>query len=604
MRRLASLSVLAVGLCAAAPDTATTPTLRQLIERSVQSPRDSGDATTPIHEGSGAVAARPKDCAVSGDLSRRSEVPAASDGVSGSKGPEDSLGRDTPRGTLEGFLRASGDRDFKQAAQYLDLRSVPEEQRDSEGPRLAEQLNAVLARTVWIDPEALSDSPRGEPLDGLPANRDRLARIDRSGHPPVDLLLQRGDRGDHMLIWRVAPPTVAAIPRLYREFGNSLVEQLLPEELAHAEILDIPIWQWVGLAIDAILAWFAAVGATAVAARLASSLPRPRATPLYQRLLNLSHGPARLLLAALIFSTARSFLGLNAVASAASGALEKTLASITLAWWLIRTVDILAVELHPRLLQRGQGSLAPLVVALRKLAKALVIVFLAMMLLNNAGFDVTTLLAGLGIGGIAVALAAQKSLENLFGGVTLFLDRPVRIGDPCRFGDRVGTVEEIGLRSTRIRTPDRTLVAIPNSEFSNLQLENLGSRDKIWFHPTLSVRSDTRPKQMKRILAELAEMLVHHDNVDANNVYARFVGFGAYSLNIDLSAYVITGDWSRYLAIAEDLHLRCMEIIERAGSGLAFSAPPIHISRSETEEEVDEGTRRRAPHRVRVAPSE
>jgi len=137
------------------------------------------------------------------------------------------------------------------------------------------------------------------------------------------------------------------------------------------------------------------------------------------------------------------------------------------------------------------------------------------------------------------------------------------------------------MRSTRIRTPDRTVVAIPNSEFANLPLENLNSRDQIWFHPTLSVRSDTRPHQMKQILAELTEMLCHHDGVEPKGVSVRFVGFGAYSLNIELSAYVNTGEWSSYLAIAEELHLRSMEVIERAGSGLAFSAPPVHIPQAQ-----------------------
>ena len=120
----------------------------------------------------------------------------------------------------------------------------------------------------------------------------------------------------------------------------------------------------------------------------------------------------------------------------------------------------------------------------------------------------------------------------------------------------------------------------------------------------LSLRSDTGPEQMKRILANLTEMLSHHDSVEPATVYARFVGFGAYSLNIDLSAYVVTGDWSRYLAIAEDLYLRCMEIIERAGSGLAFSGPPIHISRTAIEGDADEGNRRQQRQRVHLPRSD
>jgi len=573
MRRSVCLGAVAVWFCAAATSTAAPPTLREVFERSAASPDGAGANPAPGESAAGVSPARtdPRESA-----GTRAEVPAPSDGEARTGEPVDALGRDTPRGALEGLLRAFDARDFERAAEYLDLRNIPTAERPGLGPQLAKELRIVLGRTVWVDPDALSDSPRGEPQDGLSANRDRLARIEPPGYPPVDLLLQRGDRGDHVLVWRIAPPTVAAIPRLYRAFGYGVIGDLLPDELAQLELLGLPLWQWFGLALDAALAWFAAFGVILVAERLASALARRPALLSHHRFLDLSRAPARLLLGVIIFSAARSVLGLSVAAAAVLGTLEKTVATLAIVWWLLRAVDVAALALRPRLLQRSEGSLAPLVGALRKVVKASIVVLAGVTLLHNAGFNVTSLLAGLGIGGVAIALAAQKSLENLFGGITLFFDRPVRIGDLCRFGDRVGTVEEIGLRSTRIRTPDRTLVAIPNSEFVNLQLENLGCRDQIWFHPTLCVRSDTRPDEMKHILVELAEMLSHHDGVEANGVSVRFVGFGPYSLNIELSAYVNTDDWSNYLSIAEDLHLRCMEIIERAGSGLAFSAPPVH----------------------------
>jgi MscS family membrane protein len=594
MRQSVWLGVLAVWLCSATASTASPPTLREVVERSVASPDGANGPTPAAGENAGRVSAGhtasdPKESAPA-----PTEVAAPSDGEARSSEPQDALGRDTPRGALEGLLRAFDERDFERAAEYLDLRGVPTAERSVVGPALAKELRVVLARTVWVDPDALSDSPRGDPEDGLSANRDRLARIEPPGHPPIDLLLQRSDRGDHVLVWRIAPTTVAAIPRLYRAFGHGLIGDLLPDELAQVELLGLPLWQWFGLALDAALAWFVALGVTVAAARLASALARQRAVPSQHRVLDLSRAPTRLLLGVFVFSAARNLLGLSVAASTVLGTLEKTVATLAIVWWLLRGVDMVALELRPRLLHRGQGSLAPLVGAVRKFVKAMIVILAGVTLLHNAGFNVSSLLAGLGIGGIAIALAAQKSLENLFGGITLFLDRPVRIGDLCRFGDRVGTVEEIGLRSTRIRTPDRTLVAVPNSEFVNLQLENLGSRDQVWFHPTLCVRSDTRPDQMKHILAELTEMLAHHEGIEPNGVSVRFVGFGPYSLNIELSAYVDTDDWSHYLLIAEDLHLRCMEIIERAGSGLAFSAPPVH-----TPEAGDPPSKPLAPERSR-----
>jgi MscS family membrane protein len=146
--------------------------------------------------------------------------------------------------------------------------------------------------------------------------------------------------------------------------------------------------------------------------------------------------------------------------------------------------------------------------------------------LNNVGFNVTTLMAGLGIGGLAVALAAQKPLENLIGAITLYTSRPVRVGDFCRFGDKIGTVEEVGLRATKVRTLDRTLVNIPNAEFVHLHLDNFTKREKIWYHPRISLRYETTPDQVRYILVEVRKVLYAHPKVLSDPARIRFVGFG------------------------------------------------------------------------------
>jgi MscS family membrane protein len=197
--------------------------------------------------------------------------------------------------------------------------------------------------------------------------------------------------------------------------------------------------------------------------------------------------------------------------------------------------------------------------------------------LDNVGFEVGTLLAGLGIGGVAVALAAQKSLEDVFGAVTLYLGRTVGIGDFCRSGDVLGTVEEIGLRWTRLRTLGNTLVNIPNSEFAKQPLENFALRKKIWYHPRIRLRYETTPDQLRYVLVEVRKLLYGHPRVLTDPARVRFVGIGEYSFDLDVFAYVDTRDWSEYLEIAEDLNLRIMNIVTQAGTGFALPSETTYL---------------------------
>src|SRR5206468_2437134 len=150
--------------------------------------------------------------------------------------------------------------------------------------------------------------------------------------------------------------------------------------------------------------------------------------------------------------------------------------------------------------------------------------------LQNFGFNVTGLIAGLGVGGLAVALAAQKTVENLFGSVSLVADQPVRVGDVCRFGDTVGTVEDIGLRSTRVRTLDRTIVTVPNAQFSTLALENLSRRDRIPVRATVTLPQGTSAERVRAILVALREMAGRQPKVDPASVRSRFVRMGPQAL--------------------------------------------------------------------------
>jgi MscS family membrane protein len=187
--------------------------------------------------------------------------------------------------------------------------------------------------------------------------------------------------------------------------------------------------------------------------------------------------------------------------------------------------------------------------------------------------------AGLGVGGIAVALAAQRTLENLIGGITLYADRPVSVGDFCRWGDQIGTVEEIGLRSTRIRTLERTVVTVPNAELCQMELDNFMVRDRRLLRTTLQLRYETKPDQMRFILAKLRELLLGHPMVSPDPARVRFTGYGDYSKDVEIFAYVLCQDQNTFLAIQEDILLRMEDIIIGAGSGFAFPSQTAYLAR-------------------------
>ncbi len=223
-----------------------------------------------------------------------------------------------------------------------------------------------------------------------------------------------------------------------------------------------------------------------------------------------------------------------------------------------------------------------------RIVSLLVVFYVVVVAAQSLGVPLAPLLAGLGVGGLAVALAARPTLENLIGGVTLFADKPVRVGDACVYGDKFGFVEEIGLRSTRIRTLDRSIVSIPNSQFAELQLENYNRRDCIRFYTVLYLRYETTAEQLRFVLAKVRELLVAHPKIMSEPPllhpsipnYVHFVGFGEQSVNIEVFAFSTTADMGEFRGVQEDLLLRIMDILKEAGTGLAVPAQTTYFTRA------------------------
>jgi MscS family membrane protein len=489
--------------------------------------------------------------------------------------PEDEFGRGSPQGAVKGYLAACREGDFEKAANYLDLRRTSED-----GPTLARQLQIILSRTLWVDVEALSEEQTGKSNDGVPPYRDRLGTIDTKAGK-VDILLQRVPREDGVAIWKVAGVTVAQVPNLYEEFGYGVLERYLPEFFFSTQFLDIALWQWISLLVLVLLAAIASWLLTVFVLRLLGTVVAFTKTTFDDKMRLEAAGPIRLAIAALLFRAGLVPLGLGVKATEFISSLLSALFIVAVTWLLLRATDVLSSVVEERLVKRDEVGAMGLVPPGRKFVKAIVVIMAFIAILSNFGFNVAALLAGLGVGGIAVALAAQKTIENLFGGIVLYADRPVRVGDFCRFGDKLGTVEEIGIRSTRIRTLDHTVIAIPNATFSNMEIDNITARERIRLLAILTVRYETTPDQLRYILVEIRKLLYSHERVISDTPRVRFINFGAYSLDIEVLAYVNSTDWAEFLGIREDIFLRIMDIIEDSGSGFAFPSQTLYMGRDD-----------------------
>lgn len=483
--------------------------------------------------------------------------------------PQDPFNRVSPQSSVISFLEACRAGNFERAARYLNLRQMPREQRLTDGPKLAQQLGRILDRDAAFDVADLSTDPQGDVGDGLRPDRERIGTYS-VGSKKLDLQLERTTFRSGLMAWVFSSDTVALVPELGQITSGSTIEKYLPTILVSWTLAGTPVWRWIALALLVTVV----IALSRIIARLGLLLLRPLVrtfAPKFENsLVHTVTGPAQVMLVGVFMRGGVEWLEPPALLRLYLARTCTLLIIIGAAWFFANSVDLIILEIRSKLeSRRSTISRAALPLASR-VVKVMIFVFAAIAIIGSWGYNTSTILAGLGIGGIAIALAAQKTIENLFGGVAVVSDRPVTVGDFCKFGDRVGTVEDIGLRSTRVRTLDRTLVSIPNAEFSSMVLENFSQRDKVLFHPTLNLRRDTTPDQVRTILEAIRHMLAEDPKVEAGKVPVRFIGAGSYSLDIEIFAYILTADSDEFLKIQQDLLLRIMDSIHAAGTALAL----------------------------------
>ena len=483
---------------------------------------------------------------------------------------------DSPRASLQRYLELCRDGRDAEAAGYLDLGDADRAQ----GATLARHLKAVLDRHLWFDLARISGESTGELGDRLPRDTEEVGTVPGPGGKPepVRLVMRTVDGAPR---WIFSRRTVGRVEVWYAALGESWVLERLPPPLRRPGPFDVLWWQWIALPLALVLAWI--LGrilssiTRAVLGRIAARTDAEWDEVLVKRVsgpltLGWGMGAAELLVRA---------LGLYEPAELFATRLLHAGLLLALFWALWRSVDVVRDLMESSSWARERSASRSLVPLGARTAKAVVLCIGLVAVVSQLGYPVASLIAGLGVGGLAVALAAQKTVENLFGAYSLGVDQPLREGDFVRVGDVLGTVEAIGLRSTRIRTLDRTLISVPNGKLADMSIETFAARDRIRLACTIGLVYDTNHAQMQTIIAGFEKTLRDHPRIWPDTVVVRFGNFGASSLDVEVMAWFETTDFNEFRDFRQQVLLEFMRVVEEAGSSFAFPTQTVHLARSE-----------------------
>lgn len=361
--------------------------------------------------------------------------------------------------------------------------------------------------------------------------------------------------------------------------GSSWVAHL-PPPLLRIGPFGLLLWQWAALPLAIVAAGALGRLLGHVTSALLGRVARRTTSEVDDLLLDRLTGPITVACAAAVAAVLLPILELGVGATRVAQRAIQAGLLFALFWALWRVVDVTRELTARTRWARNTTASRTLLPLGARISKVAVAAFAAVAMLSLLGYPVASLIAGLGIGGLAVALAAQKTVENLFGAFSIGVDRPFCEGDFVRVEDFVGTVEAIGLRSTRFRTLDRTVITLPNGRLADMRLESFSARDRIRLAVVIGLVYETTGAQMRTILAGIEGVLRAHPRIWADNITVRFVGFGASSLDIQVMAWFDTPDWGQFQLIRQDVLLQFMDVVDAAGSSFAFPTTTVHVASS------------------------
>ena len=489
--------------------------------------------------------------------------------------PVDPLGRQTPNGTLFGFLQAMQAGNHLTAAQYLQMSPA---KRARDGELVAKELKAVLDGAFVGSLKSISNNPEGSIQPGFPADREKVGTLSVDDSE-ADVIMVRVNDPSAGRIWLFSADTLNNVHALYELLQAHQVETHVPRVLVKTQLLGMSLWLWLAL-----------IAAVPVAAGIAWVFIELVLFPIllwrgYRKQPQLTNwqrvsGPMLLVVGVLIHRILVSYLGLPLLHRHYYFMTARVVLIIGVCWLTLRLVARTMDRLRDRAIERGSTGTRSLVLLGQRVLKVVIVIVASLAVLGVLGFNLTTALAGVGIGGLAIGFGAQKTIENLFGGISLLGDEVIRVGDAYNFSGRIGTVEDISLRSTRIRTVERTELSIPNGTLATMNLENLSRRDKFLLNPNLGLLPETTPDQLRFVLSEARRFLYQHPKVETASARIRLATLDQGWPVLEVFTYILTRDGAEFTAIREDIMLRLMALVEGAGTAFTFPSQNVYLGRN------------------------
>lgn len=496
---------------------------------------------------------------------------------------QDTFGRDTPRGSVQGLLKALAQEDNQLASQYLTLKY----QKNAD--KYVKELKNALDTGGRIQGELqISNEPAGNLEDKLAPNLDKVGEITTANkQTKVDILLERVKLPDGTQIWLIADDTLKSLPKIDDDTKPTLVEQYVAKNLLNTDVKGysvghifavlavLSVTYAMSLLLSLLLYWLF-LGIFKLTNRTTISDETPKSAPIDKRVIV----PIAMIFTGVIIQELMLIVGINLLVRNVVERLADILSWTASVWLFLRILDIIFTPLERYASEKNQSERVSVLNLLRKVIKAVFLVFATIVILGNLGFDLTTGIAALGIGGLALALGAQKTIENLVGSVSVVADQPVNVGDYCVFGNQEGTVEDIGIRSTRLRTTNRTVVTIPNGNFSSMSIENFSKRDMFHFKQLFYVSRDSDTKLLRAFIEEVQIYIVNHPATNSTWNQVRIASTQQDAYIVEVRCYLDVKGSMDFNEKQTAMILQIAEIMQMIG--LQNALPTSHIKVDDT----------------------
>jgi MscS family membrane protein len=487
---------------------------------------------------------------------------------------KDPRGRETPQSAVLNFVKYAQRGDYDTAAKYLQL-VTPKQNQQAEDT--ARQLIALINTTLHGSIGMLSNKSEGSISDADDPNIEVVGRFVVADQT-VPFLLIRIIRKDVGPIWLVSSQTVEQVPSLYQRVGSPLLAEYFPAFLTKNTLLGVPLGQWLTWILSIPLSLLVGSAVIRLATWAWALLRHSPASRIEPRLLG---NPLTLILAVLINARLVFSVGMPVFYRIYYFRILTIVLTISGAWLSVRIADQVFERARRGKLRRESQSILQLV---HRFNNVVIFIIALLLIITILGFDTKTMLAGLGIGGIALALAAQKTLENLIGGITLVMDETASVGDDCFISGRLVTVQDIGLRSIRVVTQEGTEVSYPNSMLSQTSIENVSRRKRFLVSTSLFLSYECSVAQLQLVIARVRDVLYSHTRIEPETAKFRMSGLTTTGFQIDLFAYVLTTGGAEFAAIQEDIFFRVVNVVESAGAAWA----PSQVAHLSDEQSIDE----------------